>query len=243
MLSLERISLGLDFVLTRLRSMPNQEYSTAAQEEVGADRAMAFSDGVFAFAITLLVITIHVPIPAELGKKSLIMVLGQQWPNYLSYVLSFIQVGQVWANHHTMFTYIKRVNHVLIVLNILLLMNVAVLPFPTALLALYIGTHEQYAAVMVYSGTLAVGGIFYNTLWWYACHHQGLIDPKLDPQVLHRVTRIYLFGPTLYTIAFGLSLFWNGTVSLALCILLVVFYLLPTIAGRITVNKQSDRPV
>jgi uncharacterized membrane protein len=223
--------------------MPNQEYSTAAQEEVGADRAMAFSDGVFAFAITLLVITIHVPIPAELGKKSLIMVLGQQWPNYLSYVLSFIQVGQVWANHHTMFTYIKRVNHVLIVLNILLLMNVAVLPFPTALLALYIGTHEQYAAVMVYSGTLAVGGIFYNTLWWYACHHQGLIDPKLDPQVLHRVTRIYLFGPTLYTIAFGLSLFWNGTVSLALCILLVVFYLLPTIAGRITVNKQSDRPV
>jgi uncharacterized membrane protein len=210
------------------------------QEEVGADRAAAFSDGVFAFAITLLVITIHVPIPAELGKKSLLIVLGQQWPSYLSYVLSFIQVGQVWANHHTMFTYIKRVNHVLIILNTLLLMNIAVLPFPTALLALYIGTHEQYAAVMVYTGTLVVGGIFYNTLWWYASHHYGLLDPKLDPQVVDRVTRVYLLGPTLYILAFGLSFFWNGTVSLALCIFLVIFYLLPTVAGRIRLNKHNE---
>jgi uncharacterized membrane protein len=219
--------------------MDNQDDSFRAQEEVRADRVTAFSDSVFAFAITLLVITIHAPLPAELGRKSLLLVLGQQWPNYLSYVLSFIQVGQVWANHHTMFTYIKRANHVLIVLNTLLLMNIAVLPFPTALLALYIGTHEQYAAVLVYSGTLAVGGIFYNALWWYAARHHDLLDPTLDRQVVHRVTRRYLLGPTLYALAFGLSFFWNGTVSLVLCAFLITFYLLPTVAGRMRINKRD----
>jgi hypothetical protein len=114
-----------------------------------------------------------------------------------------------------------------------------VLPFPTALLALYIGTKDQYAAVMVYSGTLAVGGIFYNALWWYASHHSGLLDPKLDPQVVHRVTRRYLLGPILYTLACAFSLFWNGIVSLVLCIFLITFYLLPTVAGRITLLRRE----
>lgn len=221
--------------------MATHDHATSNQDEVGTERINAFSDGVFAIAITLLVLTIHVPQPAELHGKSLLAVLGSQWANYLSYALSFTLVGQVWANHHTMFSYIKRSNHLLLVLNTLLLMDVAVLPFPTALLALYAGTSEQQTAVLIYSATLVVGGIFYNALWWYASRGYRLIDRQLDPQVVHKVTRRYLVGPLLYGVACALSFLWNGTVSLALCIFLTAFYLLPTVADRIRVAHSEEK--
>ncbi len=128
-------------------NVPQQQMST--QQEIAPDRIIAFSDAVFAFAITLLILNIHVPLPQELlsTKKSLFHTLGEQWPTYLSFLLSFLIVGIVWGNHHTMFSYIKRSNHALIVLNFLLLLSIVVLPFVAALLALYIGTPEQQTAV------------------------------------------------------------------------------------------------
>lgn len=209
---------------------------SAAQEEMGTNRIEAFSDGVFAIAITLLILDIHIPsqpIPPGEGTTWLLQQLGLQWPNYLSFSLSFLIVGVVWGNHHTTFSYIKRSNHFLIILNLLLLLSIVVVAFTAALLGHYIGTAGQQAAVMIYSGVLVIGGIFYNLLWWYASRNYHLIDRTLQPEVVRRVTRRYIFGPVLYALAFGLSFIWNGTPGLVLCILLAIIYLLPTVADRI----------
>jgi uncharacterized membrane protein len=214
--------------------MDSSQENTSIQQEITPDRLTAFSDGVFAFAITLLVLNLHVPLPQELSvKKSLFDALKEQWPTYLSFILSFMIVGIVWGNHHTMFSYIKRSNHTLVVLNLLLLLSIVSLPSVAALLALYIGTPEQRTAVLVYSGVWAIGGIFYNLLWWYASWNHRLLDRNLPQRTVHRLTWRYVFGPLLYVLAFGLAFFWNGILGLGLCILLAIMYLLPTVADRV----------
>ncbi|MBD0355512.1 MAG: DUF1211 domain-containing protein, partial [Rubrobacteraceae bacterium] len=98
-------------------------------------RIEAFSDGVFAIAITLLVIEIGVPhLDEESEGTTLIEALLQQWPSYLGYAISFLQIGVIWANHHNRFRFIVRSDHILLFLNILFLMCVAFIPFTTALL-------------------------------------------------------------------------------------------------------------
>lgn len=126
---------------------------------MGTHRIEAFSDGVFAIAITLLILDIHVPLDPILPGEGTLWVLeelGKQWTNYLSFFLSFLIVGVVWGNHHTMFSYIKRSNHYLIILNLLLLLSIVVVAFTAALLGHYMGTAGQQAAVMVYSGVLVM---------------------------------------------------------------------------------------
>src|SRR5215211_1586279 len=99
-------------------------------------RLEAFSDGVFAIAITLLVLDIHVPTPqpgANLADE-----LGAQWPSYAAYVVSFLTIGIIWINHHAMFRRAREVDHGIMTLNLLLLLCVGVLPFTTALMAAYL---------------------------------------------------------------------------------------------------------
>lgn len=98
-------------------------------------RVEAFSDGVFAIAITLLILEIKVP---EGAGEHLWTALGAQWPSYAAYVVSFLVIGIMWANHHTVFGYVARVDRTLLFLNLLLLLVVAALPWPTALLAEYL---------------------------------------------------------------------------------------------------------
>ncbi|MGI8405315.1 MAG: TMEM175 family protein [Thermomicrobiales bacterium] len=117
----------------------------------GTERLLAFSDGVFAIAITLLVLDIGVP-NVEHGVISKLL---QQWPSYLGYVLSFFVIGIIWAQHHEMFTQIRRSNHVFVMINVIFLMWVAFLPFPTALLSEGL-THSdaagRRAVVAIYTG-------------------------------------------------------------------------------------------
>src|SRR5437899_1855756 len=95
-------------------------------------RIEAFSDGVFAIAITLLILEIKVP---GLQQGRLAGALLRQWPSYLAFLLSFVYIGIMWMNHHRMFTHIRRSNDTLLLLNLLLLLGVTVVPFPTAVLA------------------------------------------------------------------------------------------------------------
>src|SRR5918998_422535 len=127
-------------------------------------RIEAFSDGVFAIAITLLVIEIGVP-HVEDARTTLFGALIEQWPSYLAYVISFLQIGVIWANHHNRFRFIARSDHVLLFLNILFLMCVAFIPFPTALLAEYLQGTERTTAGAVYAGTLAVTAVFFTLLF------------------------------------------------------------------------------
>src|SRR5437870_8261275 len=112
------------------------------------NRLEAFSDGVFAIAITLLILEIKVPPAANLGNGLL-----QLWPSYLAYAISFVVIGAIWINHHVMFDWIDRVDHKVLLLNTLHLMFIAFLPFPTAVLAeaLHSGASQSIATAF-YSG-------------------------------------------------------------------------------------------
>jgi uncharacterized membrane protein len=117
----------------------NTEGDRSEDGDIDTGRIEAFSDGVFAIAITLLVLEVRVPHlkDAPIGT-TLLGALIEQWPSYLGYAMSFLIIGIIWANHHNRFKYIKRSDHILLTLNTFFLMCVSFIPFPTALLAEYI---------------------------------------------------------------------------------------------------------
>jgi len=192
----------------------------------GTTRLETFSDGVFAIAITLLVLEIRVPHVEE--SESLLVALLGLWPSYVGYAVSFLQIGVIWANHHNRFRLLERSDHGLLFLNILFLMCVAFIPFPTALLAEYIqgSEGERQTAIAVYSGTLAVTGIFFTLLWLYAVKDYRLVNRNLDSRLLRAMTRRYLIGAALYIVAFAIA-FVSALASLVLIVGLALLFVLP----------------
>src|SRR5579859_4030399 len=133
---------------------------------LSTSRLEAFSDGVFAVAITLLVLNLQVPqLAASAVAKELVPDLGKLWPKLLIYALSFVIVGIYWVAHHNTFHYIKRSDRTLLWLNLLLLLCIVFIPFPTALVGQY---PEQQISVASYGGTLVITGLVLQLLWWYA---------------------------------------------------------------------------
>src|SRR5260370_8623794 len=164
-------------------------------------RVEAFSDGVFAVAITLLVLNLQIP---QLDTVSeLVPKLGALWPKLLSYALSFVIVGIYWVAHHNTFHYIKRSDRNLLWLNILLLLCIVFLPFPTALLGQY---PEQRVSVIIYAGTLVITGLVLQALWWYATSRYRLVDRNIDPRLVQRATRRNLTSPLVSLLPIRISL-------------------------------------
>jgi uncharacterized membrane protein len=140
-------------------------------------RLEAFSDGVFAITITLLILEIKPP--TDFGK--LLHGLGELWPSYLAYAVTFLFIGQVWVNHHVMFEHIAAADRLVLLLNTLLLMAVAFLPFATSVLAGSFDSGEgQRTAVVFYALAFAVTALTFNGVWQYARSH-GLIGRALTP--------------------------------------------------------------
>jgi len=184
-------------------------------------RIEAFSDGVFAIAITLLILEIKIP---SAGSGDLSRQLLRQWPSYVAFVISFAFIGIMWINHHRLFTYIKRSNNVLLFLNLLLLLGVTAVPFPTAVLAQHFGQSGQRAAAILYHGTYLAIAVFFNILWGYASRH--LLGKDVDASAAGKISAQYAFGPLLYLVCIALA--WvNVAVSLLLNIALAVFFALP----------------
>ena len=192
----------------------------AEPHEAGVDRLLAFSDGVFAIAITLLVLDLHEPTVAP----GLLDALLKEWPAYLSYVLSFLIIGILWVQHHEMFRSIRRTDHLFLLINVLFLMWIAVLPFPTALLAKYLDSPaEQQTATSIYTGAFVIGGLLFNLLWCYAIHGDRLLGEQVDRRAVRKTTRSYVAGPILYLLDFALS-YISPTASIALFFLSALFY-------------------
>ena len=191
-------------------------------------RVEAFSDGVFAIAITLLVLEIRVPTPdATEHGRTLLAALRGLWPSYLGYVLSFVTIGIMWANHHSIFHYIRRADRYFVLINVMFLMCISFLPFPTALLAEYLPEPGgRTLAVAAYSATLVVIALAYNALWWYAVTGDRLLATDVDRAAMRTISRRYAAGPVSYGISFGLA-FVNVWASLAVHGLLAALYLLP----------------
>jgi uncharacterized membrane protein len=193
-------------------------------------RVEAFSDGVFAIAITLLVLDLHVPRDLH-SVEGILGALREQWPAYLAFLLSFATIGIMWINHHYLFNLITRTDHWLLVFNALLLLTITVVPFPTSLLAEYIGHGGQEAAMAVYSGWSLLIALMFNLVWRYATHKGRLLSPRADLQAVRAISRGYAFGPFLYLLSFGLS-FVSVPASLGVAIALAVFFALPGNALR-----------
>ena len=184
-------------------------------------RIEAFSDGVFAIAITLLVLELKVP---PTGNVRLASALFNQWPSYAAFTLSFAFIGIMWINHHRLFTHIRRSSNTLLVLNLLLLFGVTVVPFPTAVLAAYFRTADARPAALFYNGTYVVIAILFNILWQYSVRAR-LLDP-VSTAAAAKISRQYSYGPLLYVICLGVA--WiSPAVSLALSCALAAFFALP----------------
>ncbi len=192
------------------------------EKETG--RLEAFSDGVFAIAITLLVLDIKVPKLSELsGSGGLLATLLKQWPMFLAYLTSFATILVMWVNHHKLFNHIRRTNDTFLFLNGLLLLFVTFVPFPTALVSAYLRHPEARTAAAVYAGTYEAIAIAFNLLWNYASAGRRLLDPRANLDKVRAITRQYRVGPISYLVAFVLA-FVSVPASLGLCLLLALFF-------------------
>jgi uncharacterized membrane protein len=200
-------------------------------------RIEAFSDGVFAVAITLLVLNIKIP-SAAAGGSSLLVLLARQWPTFLAFVTSFATVLIMWVNHHRVFTLIGRSSESLLFFNGMLLFGVTVVPFSTALVAQYLGYPGQRAAAAVYNGTYILIAVLYSLLWRAAAKHGRLLRHDADPRSVAAINSSFRWGLPIYTVAFVLA-FVNVTASLILNLLLAVFFALP---GRVSAHNSQSGP-
>ena len=194
-------------------------------------RLEAFSDGVFAIAVTLLVLELHVPRPADLGGHSLFAALWDEWPSYLAFVTSFLTILVVWVNHHNVFKQIGRVDQTFLLLNGLLLLVISVVPFTTALIAAYIEHPEGRTAAAVYVGSCLAMAIAFNRVWAYAIANRRLLRRDAHMATVRATTRSFYLGLSLYVVAFVL-VFVSPLISLAFVAALAVFFALPVSAVR-----------
>ncbi len=203
----------------------NHRHSTA--DITGTSRLEMFTDAVFAITITILVIVIGIPRASTIGKQGLYLVLFRQWPAFLSYIISFLYIGILWANHHDMFTFIRRSNHIYRMLNVVFLMFVAFVPFPTAILGEFIqSSANRGAATQFYAGSMMLVATMYQIVWGYAASNRRLVDEHLEPEFLHAMTRRYALGLLLHIGAFIMS-FINAEVTIAMFVLLDIIFSLP----------------
>lgn len=185
-------------------------------------RIEAFSDGVFAIAITLLILEIKVPPQTPHG--GLRLALTNLWPSYLAFLASFMTIGIMWLNHHRLFTLIIKKDDGLIAFNLLLLLGITWLPFPTALLAEHLeGPHtDQQTAALVYAGSFFAIAIIFNVMWRYACRAQ-IVYEHLN---VNAITRQYALGPIMYAALVAVA-FFSAEWCLGLSILFAVYFALP----------------
>ncbi len=184
-------------------------------------RAEAFSDGVFAIAITLLVLDLRVN-----GHGTLTQQLLHAWPHYFAYVVSFLTIGIVWMNHHTVLGHVTRVDRPLLVINLLLLMTVVAIPFPTTLVAenLHGGTGGPAAAVTYGLVMLAMSAAF-SGLWVYVVTHAGRLGAALPPETLRRSIPGFTLGGAVYAAGTVVAAFGYPLAGLIIFGLLAVYYL------------------
>lgn len=203
------------------------------QLDRGADgdttRVEAFSDGVFAIAITLLVLELRVPENSQhLGHDLL-----HEWPQFAAYITSFFIIGIMWVNHHSMFRAILRTDRTLLFLNLLLLLWTALLPFPTALVSRYLGDGGTQASVAeaVYSANLTLAAIAFSLIWMHAVRGGRLIAAPMSRRDEQRSIRRFSVGTLLYAPLILVSFLQPG-VALAVQFLLALYYLFERVSTR-----------
>jgi uncharacterized membrane protein len=168
-------------------------------ENTSRHRLETFSDGVFAIAATLLVLGFTVPSGNDLGSG--LLHLG---PAYLAYVTSFLTIGIIWINHHTVMDTIARVDRTFLFVNMVFVLVVAFIPFPTRVVAEHL--HER-AAVVMYGGTILLMTLVFNVLWIYACKDRRLIGASVPDSSIRAITQAFYVGIPLNCLVILLAIF------------------------------------
>jgi uncharacterized membrane protein len=187
-------------------------------------RLEAFSDGVFAVAITLLVFNLAVPGPGA-HEPSLAAQLGGRWPAFAAYAVSFATIGIIWVNHHSLFRNFSEIDRTLLFLNLLLLFFVVSIPFATSTIAAYLrqGGSSASLAAAIYQGVYIGMSVSFGGLFWWAIRHEHM-KVGFTPEGARRATIRFAIGNVGYLAAFGIA-FLNATASLIISGLVAVYYI------------------
>jgi TMEM175 potassium channel family protein len=191
-------------------------------------RLEAFSDGIFAIAITLLVLTIAEPTNFhDLGHQ-----LSDHVPDFAAYIVSFAVIGIMWLNHHSIFSHFEKSDRGLVLCNLALMLTIAFLPYPTSVFgrALVQGSGTRVAAIF-YSATMAVNAYMWAVLWLYASTKRRLLVPEFPESERTVATVMFTLGTVAYTLAVGLA-FLSPVASLALQGAFAVYYAFDPVSRR-----------
>jgi len=200
-------------------------------------RVVAFSDGGIAIAVTLLVLNLRPPT----DTRNLLQSLGALWPSYASYVITFMLVAHVWANHHVLFEHIRHADRLLLFLNALLLMDIAFLPFAASVLAnAFRNGQGERTAVVLHGLTFELAAALFNVIWWHARRDRRLLANTVDDAGVRAIAR-----------RFQLALAWIGTATvlgallpiLGVCVFVafLVYYWLP-VSGELGRTRPRTVP-
>ena len=202
------------------------------------NRLEAFSDGVFAIAITLLVLDLSVP--ETNSHHTLGHELLADWPSYAAYVVSFMTIGIIWINHHAAFSRLRAVDHSILIWNLVLLMTVGILPFTTSLMAEYLKESQgEGLAAAIYAGSfLLMGGVFVGANRQILFRRPQLLKEPLSEVAARRTLNYAALGQIPYLVATLLA-FVTPYITLAICAATAIYYSLP-IASRAGEGGQSD---
>jgi uncharacterized membrane protein len=184
-------------------------------------RAEAFSDGVFAVAITLLVFNL---LGITLGKHPY-QSLADAWPQYFAYVVSFLTIGIMWMNHHTMFAHISRVDRPVLVFNLLLLLGIVAIPWPTALIADHLRKPGGAAAAVTYGIVMILISIGFAGLWIYVVTRAASLGGGVEPQTLRRSIPRFTGGLLAYVAGTIIAAVGLPVAALIIYGVLAVYYL------------------
>jgi uncharacterized membrane protein len=192
------------------------------EKETG--RIEAFSDGVFAIAITLLVLELHIPETSE-GDSPIhfLNALKMQWPGYIAFIISFFSIFIIWVNHHKIFKQIYKRNTGLMFANGFILFLVSLVSYPSALLAKFFLTDSKQLSVTIYTGLFVLINLAFNLLWQQATLDKKLLRPGISDAAIRQLRNNYLYGFPTYLAAFVISFFYPD-LALLICVLLWVFW-------------------
>ena len=206
--------------------MIEESQRTHGEKETG--RLEAFSDGVFAVAITLLVFSLQVPtLDKPYTSGHLINLLLMRWPSYLAFCISFSTILIMWISHYSMFKLIAKADTFFMFTNGLLLLLVTVVPFPTQLLATYLLSAVAAMVCAIYAGLFLTINLVFNLLWWLAAYQSHLLKKNISPTLIRTRSRNYASGVPCYLVALVLA-FWSPATSIGICSVLWLFWAFTT---------------
>ncbi len=201
---------------------------------MSTSRLETFADGVLAIAATLLILNVD----AQIAHGDPLSRLQHAWPSYAAYVVSFLTIGIIWVNHHVLMTQVDHADRMFLFLNVLFLMCVSFIPFPTRLVAEHFRKVGAREAALAYGGTLTSVAICFNLMWFYAAGRRRLLRADMDAKTVSGISRSYIFGPWTY-LAITLVALASPTTSIVLYGAYALFWVLES---SLFARRGATRP-